>query len=777
MDENTKIDNILKAAGKHDAEAGQEEYVNSDAVDSINNQIEKIEDYEDRTIEAGALGAARGLSFGLSDQALTKSGIYTPEELSEVKKRNEIASLVGEIGTTAAVILGTGGAGAAAKGLTAAGKGINAASKAGLIAEKAFVSMLAKEGKNSIARQIVKKAAPKMLGSAVEGAIYGTGQLISEEALGNAEISAENVVAYAGTGALFGGATSGIFQAAKALVPVGKKLGKAAASKISQEPKEAFKKYLGLSPNEATKLNRRNPKFLDEGVEWLAKKDEFGKFTSDKKILESITEIKNKTGDKIGAIYDKAEDFLNSKIATRITNQTIPKQNSAFARLAKNLDDNYVQKFEGNPLKKADLRKARSLRDNYLELAKSNKPLSIKDLLKTRKLVDDDLFKKNKSLSFDVQSDILKDTRKILNEEIQNGITNIAKLDETGQLNGLVKELVDANKEYSYSSTFIDFMTKKVEKESQKSGIGLRDLLLGASAAAFDPSTAALVVGGKKLLESDFRRRATILATIEKQNRAVDKKISSGIKDFFGAKASNALESSSSKALIHSNLSIPLGDKKKKPRNKKEAFKNVSDNITELISNPEKLNETITRRTLQMSNIAPQTTAFATATATKGLQFLDSKLPKPSANTSSSQLFTKREFEPSELQMSKFERYVQAVENPMSAVDDLKNGTLTREAAEAVKIVYPNMFAKMQQQVIETIQDPDTTIDYSKRLQLGILMDLPTDASLQPENIASLQSNLMFQEQNQPSSATAAKAENLDMAGREDTKANKIAQK
>ena len=57
--------------------------------------------------------------------------------------------------------------------------------------------------------------------------MYGVGKLISEDALGNAEFNAENVIAYGGQAALWGGAIGGFFgvaptvgKAASLMVPV-----------------------------------------------------------------------------------------------------------------------------------------------------------------------------------------------------------------------------------------------------------------------------------------------------------------------------------------------------------------------------------------------------------------------------------------------------------------------------------------------------------------------------------------------------------------------------
>ena len=163
--------------------------------------------------EAFAAGAARGPSLGLSDVALTKSGLVSPETLDQLQQRHPISSNVGEYGA----ILAAPEAGLL-KGVGILGRATEEA--AAPIAARIATSMANPETSPIVAK-ILKSVSPtaaKTLGSAVEGSVYGLGNQVSESALGDSDFNAENIMHNVGYGALFGGglgATLGI--AGKAL--------------------------------------------------------------------------------------------------------------------------------------------------------------------------------------------------------------------------------------------------------------------------------------------------------------------------------------------------------------------------------------------------------------------------------------------------------------------------------------------------------------------------------------------------------------------------------
>ena len=147
------------------------------------------EKYGDRDFSAAGLGLLRGVSIGLSDPALIKSGLFSQEELREIEDRNEAASVGGEIfGAVAPAFIPGYGA--------------------------ATLSGLAARGSTAIGRRLAGEAAKKSLGrvatsygvaGAIEGGAYGIGQTISEDALGRGEATAEAYVANIGAGTLLGG--------------------------------------------------------------------------------------------------------------------------------------------------------------------------------------------------------------------------------------------------------------------------------------------------------------------------------------------------------------------------------------------------------------------------------------------------------------------------------------------------------------------------------------------------------------------------------------------
>ena len=152
--------------------------------------------YGDSPGKALALGAARGLTLGLSDVALEKSGLVSEETLRETQNRNAGASGVGEIGATIIPAFFTGGTSVAAK--------LAAKTGPGLIAKLA-----AKQGSRA-AQNVTSEIGKKLIQFGVEGAIDGAGagltQSVSEAELGDAEFNAETILSNVGTGALAGAA-------------------------------------------------------------------------------------------------------------------------------------------------------------------------------------------------------------------------------------------------------------------------------------------------------------------------------------------------------------------------------------------------------------------------------------------------------------------------------------------------------------------------------------------------------------------------------------------
>jgi len=213
-------------------------------------------------MRAGALGAARGLTFGLSDVALTETGIAEKKTLEEIKKRNPVASFSGEAGGIIIPAIFSGGASIGAKIATKAGTGVLAAElaskKAGQLATRA---LLGRKAKDSAVRTLTEKGVT----GAAEAGLFGTGQLISEHAIGDAELNAESALAMMGPTVLFGGALGG------GLSLTGRAINKTAAAAKSKVA-NAHKRFAGISDDNLKKTFDKRTDLVQE-----AKSSYFGR--------------------------------------------------------------------------------------------------------------------------------------------------------------------------------------------------------------------------------------------------------------------------------------------------------------------------------------------------------------------------------------------------------------------------------------------------------------------------------------------------------------------
>lgn len=94
---------------------------------------------------------------------------------------------------------------------------------------------------------------------------------------------------------------------------------------------------------------------------------------------------------------------------------------------------------------------------------------------------------------------------------------------------------------------------------------------------------------------------------------------------------------------------------------------------------------------------------------------------------------------PDPVQVYDLSRRVRAIEDPFTLLDDLKDGTLSVAATEAVRDVYPRLYAEMQAQAVEGLANSRQLLQYEHRIRLGLLFNLPTDPTLRPEYLSRMQ--------------------------------------
>jgi hypothetical protein len=99
-----------------------------------------------------------------------------------------------------------------------------------------------------------------------------------------------------------------------------------------------------------------------------------------------------------------------------------------------------------------------------------------------------------------------------------------------------------------------------------------------------------------------------------------------------------------------------------------------------------------------------------------------------------------KEWRPSTGELERFARRIRAAEDPLTVLQDVERGTVTTEAAEALREVYPALFSEVQMRLLGRAAEIEAKLPYQRVMHLSILFDAPLDDSLRPPNLLRLQS-------------------------------------
>jgi hypothetical protein len=163
-------------------------------------------------------------------------------------------------------------------------------------------------------------------------------------------------------------------------------------------------------------------------------------------------------------------------------------------------------------------------------------------------------------------------------------------------------------------------------------------------------------------------------------------------------------------------------------------FQQKSAQIRQLASvPPEKLAEHLgaTHQTLQ--NVAPNIAPHVHSTAFNAINFLNSRLPG-----AGNELIQDPHQEPSKAEKSQWLDLHSVVNNPLSVLDHVQNGTLNHHHVEALNTVYPDLHAEMVSKIGEQLgklKSIGKELPYQKRLQVGMLMGSPLDSTMTPQSM------------------------------------------
>jgi hypothetical protein len=220
-----------------------------------------------------------------------------------------------------------------------------------------------------------------------------------------------------------------------------------------------------------------------------------------------------------------------------------------------------------------------------------------------------------------------------------------------------------------------------------------------------------------------------------------------------------------------------FGDKQPSPRAAPRAldahYAQAVTAVAHLATNPAAHFE----ETSKLAPLAKHAPVIATKIAVKqgqAVKFLQSKLPP---QTIATPLSAARPTVIGDMEKASFLRSLKAVQRPLSVLEDMKDGQLSKEGVEALKAVWPETYDDLRTKVLDRVAEMQTEgkgPSYQQRLQIGQLFDAAVDPTQRPEVVAAVQSlydemgNVSAPEQS-GTSPGAAPRNNVDTAGSHET--------
>lgn len=178
-------------------------------------------------------------------------------------------------------------------------------------------------------------------------------------------------------------------------------------------------------------------------------------------------------------------------------------------------------------------------------------------------------------------------------------------------------------------------------------------------------------------------------------------------------------------------------------------YDKVVKNIKNLADNPAGIMDHLVHHVGDLNQSLPNVTQGIHNTSIAALSYLNSKMPR-AANSFPLAV----NYRPSDAEKSKFMRYYNAVNNPIGVLDQVKHGTLTNEALDALQHVHPQLLQQMQQQVVGEVKKLDhAKISYAVKMSVAKFLGTPLDSSMTPQVIQSNQASLNAPQQGDSSAA------------------------
>lgn len=674
----------------------------------------------------GVEGFVRGATLGASDWIERELQIAKAEDMAGRKETNPWTAGLSEVGGAVFPSLIPGGQFAPA----------SLVMKGGGIAETALRAAL---GTGKLAGLAAKAGAGALMGTA-----YAGGNLVSEAALGDPHVVAEHALTALGLGALTGGIIppaldliGGGMKAMLDKVPLPSGIG---AEDLETFGDERLAKSIASGQGPMLKWQRKINNWYGGSAEVGAQWREMGLGKIGNSIEDNAAIAKataEATGTQIGETYKLVDSLMADHPEAA---QSLPGWSDLFATLRKD----FLAPMADKPSMDTISTRLSGMVDRYEEVYGS-KPFTLESAWEMSKDIGN---------AMNWSSPELKPVNKALNamrhvvqgfnsDVAERVIPNVPGTENVmGQLGGS-QLIANLNRQYSVSTLASDILKDRISASATNRTfspsdhlVGLGGALLGAGegiAGALTGGASGIGLGlvnklarqqGNQLLAATSYR----LAAIEEKIAAQQGLIGSGVKAFM------AVPGLIGKAVIpgavDAVLSTQFDGEMDRASSPAEGYQRQQQQIRDLQSNPGVLVDRLTNVTAPIAAVAPQSAAALSVKAKTALDFLASKIP-PQPQTMTGQPAQA----PSDAEIARWGRYVNAVKNPLGILDGLAQGRIPSEAVETLRVVYPGLYAEMQRQLTQQLVEKQArgeSLSIPQRRALSIFLGQPVDSITQP---------------------------------------------
>jgi hypothetical protein len=746
----------------------------------------------------GAEGLARGATVGLFDPAAVgaarlvggeKAAEATRESLEGHKEANPWTAGITEVGGAAIPALATGGATApeeaAALGAGEAASGASrvaklarvlgaparAVGKAGEVAGGLAESVVGRPGAGGALARIAKQAVKAGATGAAEGSLFGAGQEVSEDTLGDHELTAQRLAAAVGHGALMGGMFGTALGAGTGALREGAGgiLNRIAPTMEKQADVEAYKAIhpkLGVTKEVLARAGG------EEAVGGVARK--YGLFgtsvvdaaSSDPEaILARTTAAKEQVGQSIDkALAASGEKGASIKASEAIAhlNETIEKLESTAAGSQKSAPlrayrDQLAEKLgmtteavpktseevkawiKANPEAIAAAGNGGLPKEAFQKLVTKDSDVPLAQLTAERRALQANVYQYQKSLTAPLHIEELRKFSGHLNdleEQAMNKASEAVGGQEGTQLRAL-------NKDYQRLSLIERATKERVATQATNQRLSLTDKMFGAAhvagaLASGHPATAIAAAGtalGSKFVRERGNAMASValgrLAKIDLLARAseqVDNRLGSAFRKF----ADEAADRTGPRIrLRHFGSTAASGD------TPEDRYAKVQREVPAHPAPDIRLAH-VDQAIPELSTHAPKTALALGATVANGAAYLAAQQPKAPGVPS----LLGKPPRPSQAAMSAYVRQSQAVDDPIGTIErGLETGKIHSDEIQAIATSKPKMYAQdIQRPAIELAAQKADKLGYSKIVTLSKIAQVPLHPSLTLPGQAFLQS-------------------------------------